>query len=132
MDQQPISLPRRAQLGLAELEHDIEQIKFQRQQIAPPQPPYEDLGRMSAEAVLTQYEAAARAVQEMGDAVKVRVNNIAAALLEADEDMKQIAETAKSIMEKGKLVQAQIEEASALSNSIRSACIDFKKKVGLP
>jgi len=132
MDQQPISLPRRAQLGLAELEHDIEQIKFQRQQFPPTQPAYEDLGRMSAEAVLTQYEAAARAVEEMGDAVKVRVNNIAAALLEADEDMKQIAETAKSIMEKGKLVQAQIEEASALSNSIRSACVEFKAKVGLP
>jgi uncharacterized coiled-coil DUF342 family protein len=120
--------------GLAELEHDIEQIKFQRQQpITPPQPPLEDdLGRMSAEAVLTQYEAAAKAVEEMGDAVKERVRNIAGALLECDADMKEIAETAASIREKGKHVQVQIEEASALSSSIRSACIEFKKKVGLP
>jgi hypothetical protein len=132
-DARPIPLPRRTQVGLAELEHDIEQIKFQRQQpIVPPQPAYEDLGRMSAEAVLTQYEAAAKAVEEMGIAVKDRVRNIAASLLECDQDMKEIAETATAIREKGKLVQVQIEEASALSNSIRAACVDFKKKVGLP
>jgi hypothetical protein len=130
---EPIPLSRRTQVGLAGLEHDIEQMGFQHQpQLIEPKPPYEDLGRMSAEAVLTQYEAAAKAVEEMGDAVKTRVRNIAAALLEADEDMKEITETAKSIMEKGRLVQVQIEEASALSSSIRSACADFKSKVGLP
>jgi uncharacterized coiled-coil DUF342 family protein len=63
--------------------------------------------------------------------VKDRVQKIAAALLECDKDMKEIAETAQSIREKGNHVRIQIEEASALSNDIRSACIEFKKKVGL-
>jgi uncharacterized coiled-coil DUF342 family protein len=93
--------------------------------------PLDDLGRMSAEAVLTQYEAAAKAVEEMGVSVKDRVAKIASALLECDKDMKEIAETAKSIREKGEHVRAQIEEASALSNDIRNACIEFKRKVGL-
>jgi hypothetical protein len=97
----------------------------------PDNTPLDDLGRMSAEAVLTQYEAAAKAVEDMGISVKDRVNKIAAALLECDADMKEIAETAKSIREKGEHVRAQIEEASALSNDIRAACIEFKKKVGL-
>jgi len=91
----------------------------------------DDLGRMSAEAVMAQYEAAAKAVEEMGVAVKERISKISAALIECDADMKEIAETANSIREKGKLVQAQIEEASALSSSIRDACVDFKKRVGI-
>lgn len=97
----------------------------------PDMTPLDDLGRMSAEAVLTQYEAAAKAVEEMGVSVKDRVSKIASALLECDKDMKEIAETAASIREKGNHVRIQIEEASALSNDIRNACIEFKKKVGL-
>ena len=93
---------------------------------------FNDLGRMSAEAVLTQWEAAAKAVEEMGHSVGERVKAIAASMLECDRDMKMITETAKAIRDKGKLVEAQIEEASALSGSIRAACDDFKKKVGLP
>lgn len=99
--------------------------------IEPDMTPLDDLGRMSAEAVLTQYEAAAKAVEEMGVSVKDRVSKIASALLECDKDMKEIAETAASIREKGNHVRIQIEEASALSNDIRAACIEFKKKVGL-
>jgi len=91
----------------------------------------DDLGRMSAEAVLAQYEAAAKAVEDMGASVKERISKITASLTECDVDMKLIAETAAAIREKGKLVQVQIEEASALSSSIRTACDDFKKKVGL-
>jgi hypothetical protein len=90
-----------------------------------------EIGRMSAEAVLSQYEAAARAVEEMGEAVKERVKGLAAAFLECEGDMNDIAETAKSIREKGHHVRVQIEEASALSNDIRSTCLEFKNKVGL-
>lgn len=90
----------------------------------------EDLGRMSGEAVLTQYEAAAKAVEEMGQEVKARITSIEEALVEADRDLKMIEEAAHVIRDKGKRVQLQIEEASALSSDIRATVAEFKKKVG--
>jgi len=90
----------------------------------------DELGRMSAEAVLSQYEAAARKVEEMGDDVKKRISDLEAALHECDDDLKLIGEAAAAIREKGKHVQVQIEEASALSRDIRTACEEFKKKIG--
>jgi len=90
-----------------------------------------DLGRMSAEAVNEQYEAAAKAFEDMAPEVKQRVASIAGALLELDADLKTIAEMAAAIRDKGKRVQLQIEEASALSNDIRDAALDVKKRLGL-
>lgn len=90
----------------------------------------EDIGRMSAEAVMQTYELTAKGVEEMGNAVKDRVAKLEAALVECDKDMKLIAEAAAMIREKGKLMSAQIEEASDLSKTIRSACDEFKRKVG--
>lgn len=89
-----------------------------------------DVGRLSAEAVLAQYEAAAKAVEGMGNEIKERIKRLEAALIEADKDMKLVAEAAAAIREKGKLVYIQIEEASELSSGIRNACADFRKKVG--
>jgi hypothetical protein len=91
----------------------------------------DDLGRMSAEAVLTQYEAAAKAVEEMGNDVKTMVKRLGEALIECNVDMKHVAETAAAIREKGKHSQALIEQVSALSSEIRKTCDEFKIKVGL-
>jgi chorismate synthase len=90
----------------------------------------DDLGRMSAEAVLTQYEAAAIAVEDMGISVKEMVKKLGEALLECADDMKHINETAVEIREKGKHSQALIERVNDLSKSIRAACAEFKKQVG--
>jgi predicted LPLAT superfamily acyltransferase len=89
-----------------------------------------DLGRLSAEAVQAQYEEAAKSVEAMGNAVKDRIVKLEAALHECDADMKALAEMAASVREKGKLIFAQIEEANNVSKDIRTACEDFKKKVG--
>ena len=91
----------------------------------------DDLGRMSAEAVLTQYEAAAKAVEEMGKEVTAMVKRLGEKLVECDQDMKHIVETAAAIREKGKHSQALIEQVSALSSEIRKTCDEFIKKVGL-
>ena len=91
----------------------------------------DELGRMSAEAVLTQYEAAAKAVEDMGKEVMSMVKRLGQSLQECDNDMKVVAETAAAIRDKGKHSQALIEQVSALSTEIREACAEFKKKVGL-
>jgi hypothetical protein len=91
----------------------------------------DELGKMSAEAVLTQYEAAAKAVEEMGREVTTLVKRMGEKLIECDTDMKHLIETAAAIREKGKHSQALIEQVSALSTEIRRTCDEFKKKVGL-
>ena len=90
----------------------------------------EDVGRLSAEAVLAQYEFAAKGVETMGDEIKDRISKLETAMREADEAMKLVAEAAAAIREKGKLVHLQIEEATQLSKDIRDACVEFRRKVG--
>lgn len=89
----------------------------------------QDIGRLSAEAVLAQYEAAAKSVEGMGEEIKDRIKRLEAALVEADADLKLVAEAAAAIREKGRLVYVQIEEAAGVSQKIRDACADFRKKV---
>jgi uncharacterized coiled-coil DUF342 family protein len=117
--------------GLNTLERDM-QDALKRQQIgqAVEHVNEEDVGRLSAEAVLAQYEAAAKGVETMGDEIKDRISKLETAMREADEAMKLVAEAAAAIREKGKMVHLQIEEATQLSKDIRDACVEFRKKVG--
>jgi len=129
---EPTPLPRRPrQTAADDIEGEISDL-LQRRAAQPVIMPAVDtnLGRMSAEAVLAQYEAAAKAVEEMGGEIKDRIRRLEAALTEADETMKKLAEAAKGIRDQGKRVQVQIEEASAVSSDIRAACIEVMRKVG--
>ena len=125
--------PKRTHLPAIDLEADLAQILTRPTPLPVVMPTagnVGELGRMSAEAVLTQYEAAAKSVEEMGEDVKARIVKLEAALAECHKDMQIIGECAQMIRDKGKLVQAQIEEASAVSADIREACVEFKRKMG--
>lgn len=89
-----------------------------------------DLGRMSAEAVLTQYKAAADAFAAMGDEIKTRVERLQGALNECDADMNLLAEGAKAIMEKGKRAALLVEEHSQMSRDLRAGVAELMKKIG--
>jgi methyl-accepting chemotaxis protein len=89
----------------------------------------DQLGKMSSEAVLKQYEAAAEAVEDMGRTVREMVKRLGEAMIECDTDMKHVIETAHAIREKGKHTEALIEQVAALSKAIRETCDDFQKKV---
>jgi hypothetical protein len=91
-----------------------------------------DLGRLSAEAVLKQYETAAHNVEEMGAAVKERIAALTAALAECDADMRLIGEAANAIREKGKHAYAHIEHTAAVSREIRAICSEFQRKAATP
>jgi uncharacterized protein YfcZ (UPF0381/DUF406 family) len=115
-------VPRRTRMGVPVLDQSVITGTHRRATA-------DDLGRMSAQAVLAQYEAAAKSVESMGDEVKVRVAKLEAALQECDADMQLLAEAANAIREKGKLVYIQIDEASDVSKDIRAACAEFRKKI---
>jgi chromosome segregation ATPase len=91
-------------------------------------PADEDLGRLSAEAVQTQYEQAAKNVEQMGEAVQARIAALEASLAECDKDMKLLGEAANAIRDKGKLAYAHIEHTAQVSQSIRAVCAEFHKK----
>jgi len=113
------------------LEREVQEARERRMPAPTDQLSEKDIGRLSAEAVLSQYEAAAKSVEGMGDEIKDRIKKLEAALVEADKDLKLVAEAAAAIREKGRLVQIQIEEASGVSQDIRTMCTNLRKKIGL-
>lgn len=89
-----------------------------------------DLGKLSAQAVMTQYEHTAEQVEALGKMVKDLTPQLESSLAELDHDLKTIAEAAKQIRNKGEHTKLLIETASNLSKAIREACEDFTKKMG--
>jgi predicted ribosome quality control (RQC) complex YloA/Tae2 family protein len=87
-----------------------------------------DIGRLSAKAVQSQYEQAAKNVEAMGEAVKERILALETSLNECDKDMKLLAEAASAIREKGRLAYANIEHTAQVSKEIRAVCAEFQKK----
>jgi hypothetical protein len=89
-----------------------------------------DLGKLSAQAVMTQYEHTAEQVEKLGDMVKALMPQLDASQTELLHDLKTIEEAAKQIRNKGEHTKLLIETASNLSKAIRDACDDFTKKMG--
>jgi uncharacterized coiled-coil DUF342 family protein len=89
----------------------------------------EDIGKLSAEAVLEQYKMAAKSVEEMGSEVTKRIAALEAALNECHSDMKLIKEAADAIAAKGKLAHAEIERTAAVSSDIRAIVAQIMAKL---
>jgi hypothetical protein len=89
----------------------------------------DNLGKMSADAVRAQYEAAAKSFEVMGEEVKDRINKLEASLAEAAASMKLLEEAAAAIRDQGKLAHMQIAEMSNVTKHINGMCSDVMKKV---
>ena len=87
-----------------------------------------DLGKLTSEAVLAQFDHAAKAVEAMGVAVRESAAKMEAAMKDHTADLELISKAAEHIRQKGANVQAQIEQASALTAEIREACAQFQKE----
>ena len=84
---------------------------------------------MSAEAVRTQYDEAAKAFEVMGEEIKDRIAKLHTSLEEADASMKLLTEAAAAIREKGRLAHMQVEEMSSVAKMIRELHGEVMKKV---
>lgn len=89
----------------------------------------DNVGRLSAEAIIQQYEAAAKQVEALGEEIKSSSEKLMAALAEHDADMKMIAETAQEIRDRGKAIFLQIESASQITTELRRTCSELKSKI---
>jgi hypothetical protein len=104
-----------------------------------PMPPYvehhanvDQIGKLSAEAVIAQYEGAVKALEEMGatliDCVK-RAEKMAAGCKDA---ITFVQDTAQKYREEAKLIFDRIEQASVMTAEVRSVCDEMRKKIEHP
>lgn len=88
-----------------------------------------EVGRLSAEAVVREYEAAAKEVEAMGDELKSRIERLEATKVDALAALDEIKQTAQSYRDEGKRVFAQIEDCALMTAEVRETCGALKSKI---
>jgi hypothetical protein len=91
-----------------------------------------EIGKLSAEAIVREYEAAAKDIEAMGTELILRVKEcevMTGGALAAIEEMK---ETAARYREEAKRIFVQIENCSLLTAEVRQTCIELAEKIAAP
>lgn len=90
------------------------------------------LGKLSAEAVIREYDATARNIEAMGGELKElarKTEEMIAAMLGM---LKDVNETAHQVREEGKRIFLYIENCSNMTDEARRTCSEFKAKLTQP
>jgi hypothetical protein len=104
-----------------------------------PMPPYvkhhadiDQIGKLSAEAVIAQYEDAVKALEAMGttliDCVK-RAETMAAGCRDA---IAYVQDTAQKYREEAKLIFDRIEQAAVMTAEVKLLCDEMRRKIEHP
>lgn len=85
-----------------------------------------EIGKLSAEAVIREYEAAAREIEAMGQETAKRCEAITASVAGMLEDVKA---TAAHFRKEAKRIFNDIESCSIITEEVRTTCDALKKKI---
>jgi hypothetical protein len=88
-----------------------------------------EIGKLSAEAVVAEYEAAAKEIEAMGVELIERVKQCEAMTRDALAVTEELNETARRYREEAKRVFLQIENCSRVTAEVRQTCTDLKEKI---
>jgi uncharacterized protein YukE len=91
-----------------------------------------EIGKLSAEAIVREYEAAAKEIEAMGAELIERVKqceNMTRDALLVTEEMK---ETAARYREEAKRIFLQIESCSQVTAEVRRTCTELKERIATP
>ena len=88
-----------------------------------------EIGKLSAEAVVREYEAAAKEIEAMGAELIERVRQCEAMTRDALAVNEELKETAQRYREEAKRVFVQIENCSLVTAEVRKTCLELKEKV---
>lgn len=91
-----------------------------------------EIGKLSAEAIVREYEAAAKEIEAMGAELIERVKqceNMTRDALGVTEEMK---ETAARYREEAKRIFLQIESCSQVTAEVRKTCTELKERIATP
>jgi hypothetical protein len=88
-----------------------------------------EIGKLSAEAVVREYEAAAKEIEAMGVELIELVKQCEATTRDALVVTEELKETAGRYREEAKRVFLQIENCSLVTAEVRKTCTELKEKI---
>ena len=91
-----------------------------------------EVGKLSAEAVVREYEAAAKEIEGMGAELMERVKQCEAMTQDALAVNEEMKETAARYREEAKRVFLQIENCTLMTAEVRKTCTELKEKLASP
>jgi signal transduction protein with GAF and PtsI domain len=104
--------------------------------LAPPVPEYvshrddvSEIGKLSAEAIVKEYEETAQEIEAMGDVVREMVKRCDQLSTSASSMLKDIKSTAARYRKEGKRMFTEIEACSSAADEVRKMCESFRDKI---
>ena len=91
-----------------------------------------EIGKLSAEAVVREYEAAAKDIEATGAELIERVKQCEAMTRDALFVTEEMKETAARYREEAKRIFVQIENCSLMTAEVRKTCSELKEKIAAP
>src|ERR1700686_4044084 len=91
-----------------------------------------EIGKLSAEAVVREYEAAAKEIEAMGAKLIERVTQCETMARDAFAVTEELKEIAERYREEAKRVFLQIENCSLVTAEVRKTCTELKEKIAVP
>jgi hypothetical protein len=91
-----------------------------------------EIGKLSAEAVVREYEAAAKEIEGMGAELIERVKQCEAMVRDALAVTEEMKDTAARYREEAKRIFLQIENCTLMTAEVRKTCTELKEKIAAP
>ena len=91
-----------------------------------------EIGKLSAEAVVREYEAAAKDIEALGVDLVQHVKKCEDMTRDALLVIEELKETAAQYREEAKRVFHQIENCSLLTAEVRKTCAEMKERIATP
>ena len=104
----------------------------------PPVPEYvvhredvSEIGKLSAEAIVKEYEETAKEIETMGEVVREMMQRCEALTSNASSMLKEIQATAARYRKEGKRMFTEIESCSSATDEVRRMCEAFRDKIAV-
>jgi chromatin segregation and condensation protein Rec8/ScpA/Scc1 (kleisin family) len=91
-----------------------------------------EIGKLTAEAVVREYEAAAKDIEAMGGELIERVKQCEAMTRDALAATEEMKETAARYRAEAKRIFLQIEDCSLMTAEVRKTCSELREKIAAP
>jgi hypothetical protein len=88
-----------------------------------------EIGKLSAEAVVREYEAAAKEIEAMGTELIERVKQCEAMTRNALAVTEEMKDTAARYRDEAKRIFLQIENCTVVTAEVRKTCTELKEKI---
>ena len=88
-----------------------------------------EIGKLSAEAIVREYEVTAKEIEAMGEFVKEMAQRCEQLTTSASTMLKDIKATAARYRKEGKRIFNEIESCSSATDEVRQLCETFRDKI---